>query len=312
MGRRKTGRLVNGVLLLDKPIGMSSNAALQQVRRFFDARKAGHTGALDPLATGLLPVCLGEATKFSHFLLDADKTYEVVAQLGVRTTTSDADGEVVSTSTVTQTAADVSALIPAFVGEQMQQPSLYSALKYEGRPLYYYARNGIEVPRKQRQINIYSIELLDFNPQLAQATMRVRCSKGTYIRTLVDDIGERLGCGAHVAQLRRTEVSGIEGNMITLDALAELAQQAPTVAELDQLLLPMDATIATLPEVLIDAAAALLFQHGHAVTPTTPVNTSNSVVRVRDELGQFHGIATWEGELLQPKRVVNLDCKPSV
>ncbi|PTB99232.1 tRNA pseudouridine(55) synthase TruB, partial [Marinobacter sp. Z-F4-2] len=167
MGRRKSGRDVSGVILLDKPLAVTSNAALQQVRRFFNANKAGHTGALDPLATGLLPLCFGEATKVSHFALEADKTYQVTAQLGVRTTTSDAEGEVVSQQPVTVDEATIRSLLPEFEGEQSQSPSMYSALKYEGRPLYYYARLGIDVPRKTRTIHIRSIQFLDFsNDQL--------------------------------------------------------------------------------------------------------------------------------------------------
>ncbi|PTB84735.1 tRNA pseudouridine(55) synthase TruB, partial [Pseudidiomarina aestuarii] len=213
MGRRKSGRDVSGVILLDKPLAVTSNAALQQVRRFFNANKAGHTGALDPLATGLLPLCFGEATKVSHFALEADKTYQVTAQLGVRTTTSDAEGEVVSQQPVTVDEATIRSLLPEFEGEQSQSPSMYSALKYEGRPLYYYARLGIDVPRKTRTIHIRSIQFLDFSND--QLKLEVTCSKGTYIRTLIDDLGQRLGCGAHVAALHRTWIEGVEGPWVT-------------------------------------------------------------------------------------------------
>src|SRR5690554_7966123 len=213
MGRRKSGRVVNGVILLDKPQGLTSNAALQQVRRFFNANKAGHTGALDPLATGVLPLCFGEATKLSHFSLAADKTYQVVAQLGQRTTTSDAEGDVVWQATPAQLAAvnsdRIDSAIAHFTGEQTQSPSMYSALKYEGRPLYWYARQGIEVPRKMRTIHIRDIQFLNWTHD--QLTLEVTCSKGTYIRTLIDDLGQHLGCGAYVQELHRTWIEGVVG-----------------------------------------------------------------------------------------------------
>src|SRR5690554_2306988 len=213
MGRRKSGRNVSGVILLNKPRDITSNAALQKVRRFFNANKAGHTGALDPLATGLLPLCFGEATKVSHYALEADKTYQVVAQLGARTTTSDAEGEVVERCQPHQltqlTRAKIDAAITTFIGEQTQSPSMYSALKYEGRPLYWYARQGIEVPRKMRTIHIRDIQFLNWTHD--QLTLEVTCSKGTYIRTLIDDLGQHLGCGAYVQELHRTWIEGVVG-----------------------------------------------------------------------------------------------------
>ena len=196
MGRRRKGRAINGVVLVDKHQGASSNNILQRVRWAFGAAKAGHTGALDPLATGLLPICLGEATKFSQFLLDTDKTYQVTAKLGVRTTTSDADGEVVSEKPVAVEEAQLDTAIDTFRGTTDQMPSMYSALKHEGQPLYKYARQGIEVPRKVRPITVYSIERTRFEGD--ELDMTIHCSKGTYIRTIVDDLGEKLGCGAHV------------------------------------------------------------------------------------------------------------------
>ncbi len=216
--RLRKGRDLTGVVLLNKPQGMSSNHALQRVKRLYNAQKAGHTGALDPLATGILPVCLGEATKFSQYLLDADKAYRVEATLGVRTTTSDAEGEVVEEKPVAVDAAKVADAIKQFIGEQEQSPSIYSALKHEGRPLYYYARQGIEVPKKTRTITVHSIELLDIQDN--KVTLQVSCSKGTYIRTLVDDLGQLLGCGAHVSMLHRNAVADIaEAAMVTLEQL---------------------------------------------------------------------------------------------
>lgn len=205
MARRRKGRPVNGVILLDKPTGISSNDALQKVKRIYFAEKAGHTGALDPLATGMLPICLGEATKFSQFLLDSDKRYRVIAKLGERTNTSDSDGEVVETRDINVTPELLDECIDKFRGESDQVPSMFSALKYQGKPLYEYARQGIEVPREARKITVYEIVLHRFEGD--EVEMEVHCSKGTYIRTIVDDLGEMLGCGAHVTMLRRTAVA---------------------------------------------------------------------------------------------------------
>ncbi|WP_341503373.1 tRNA pseudouridine(55) synthase TruB [Gallaecimonas sp. GXIMD4217] len=267
--RRPKGRPVDGILLLDKPKGLSSNEALQQVKYIYFAQKAGHTGALDPLATGMLPICFGEATKFSQFLLDSDKAYTVVAKLGVRTTTSDADGEVVSERPVNVELADLLEALDQFRGPIEQVPSMYSALKYQGKPLYKYAREGIEVPREARPITIYKLTLVRFEGD--ELELDVHCSKGTYIRTLVDDLGEVLGCGAHVAELRRTGVSGypIE-RMVTLDRLEGLLAKAredgvPPSQYLDALLLPMDTAVQDLPEVNLQESTAFYLRQGQAV-----------------------------------------------
>lgn len=204
MARRSKGRPVDGIVLLHKPQGISSNKALQQAKGIYFAQKAGHTGALDPLATGMLPICFGEATKFTQFLLDTDKTYVVRAQLGERTTTSDSDGEIVETRPVEITQQQLEQEVASFLGESDQYPSMYSALKYQGQPLYKYAREGIEVPRKCRKINVYSITLDEYDAEHQQIQMTVHVSKGTYIRTIVDDLGEKLGCGAHVIMLHRS------------------------------------------------------------------------------------------------------------
>src|SRR5690554_4615364 len=223
------------MVLIDKPTGITSNRVVQIVRRLFNANSAGHTGALDPLATGMLPVCLGEATKFSQLMLEADKAYRVVAKLGERTDTSDADGTVVERHPVNITKEVLLAALPQFRGDIQQVPSMFSALKYEGKPLYEYARAGKTVSRKARDITVYSLELVAFTGDTA--TLDVQCSNGTYIRTIVDDLGQVLGCGAHVQQLRRTGIEKFPvDKMITLEQLEAAAESGPP----DSLLLPMD------------------------------------------------------------------------
>ncbi|EGQ7775218.1 TPA: tRNA pseudouridine(55) synthase TruB [Vibrio parahaemolyticus] len=269
MARRRKGRPINGVILLDKPTGISSNDALQKVKRIYFAEKAGHTGALDPLATGMLPICLGEATKFSQFLLDSDKRYRVIAKLGERTNTSDSDGEVVETRPVDVTLEKLEACIEKFRGESDQVPSMFSALKYQGKPLYEYARKGIEVPRESRKITVYEIILHRFEDD--EVEMEVHCSKGTYIRTIVDDLGEMLGCGAHVTMLRRTAVAKYPyEKMVTLEHLNELLERAhrEEIAPrelLDPLLMPMDTAVEDLPEVNLIPELADMVQHGQPV-----------------------------------------------
>ena len=257
--RPRKGRPINGVLLLDKPKEMTSNRAIQVIKRLYEAQKVGHTGALDPLATGLLPVCLGEATKFSQYLLDADKAYRVEAQLGVRTTTSDAEGEVVEQNPVDVSDTQLNDIIAQFTGEQAQTPSIYSALKYEGKPLYYYARRGIDVPRKTRTISVRAIELLHRDGDFV--TLQVACSKGTYIRTLVDDMGQALGCGAHVRELRRTHVANLtDAQQWSLEAL-EQCDDEQRLACLE----PVDTLLNELPTQTISQAEARDVMHGQPV-----------------------------------------------
>lgn len=306
MGRRNKGRKVNGVILIDKHLGESSNRVLQQVKRAFGAAKAGHTGALDPLATGMLPICLGEATKFSQFLLDTDKTYVVTARFGVRTTTSDADGEVVSEKPVDITAEQLHAAIESFKGTTEQIPSMYSALKYEGQPLYKYAREGKTVPRKSRPITVYSIDLLRFEDD--EADMRIHCSKGTYIRTIVDDMGEKLGCGAHVKHLRRLSVGHYPAaKMLTVEALEQLADDAgDDKGKLDELLLPMDTAVQLLDKADVNDKGAIAFAHGNTVSGH--YQGLNELVRVYDNQNKFLGVGTVETpSRLAPKRVVNYE-----
>ena len=251
--RRKSGRAINGILLLDKASGISSNKALQQVKSLYKAQKAGHTGSLDPLATGVLPICLGEATKVSAFLLDADKKYRVVIKLGEKTDTADAEGEVIasySTDMISEQA--IKEVLPSFIGEQMQLPPMYSALKHNGERLYTLARQGIEVERKPRQITIYDLGLVSVD--LPFFTLDVHCSKGTYIRTLAEDIGEKLGCGAYVAVLERTSVGAFEGNTVTYEKLSQMAESG--LSEIDKLLLPIDSAIADWPEINLNSDSA--------------------------------------------------------
>ncbi|CAI8200008.1 MAG: tRNA pseudouridine synthase B [Marinobacterium sp. xm-d-530] len=264
MARRKKGRRIDGVFLLDKPPGISSNAALQKVKRLYDAAKAGHTGALDPLATGMLPICLGEATKFSQFLLDSDKRYITTAKLGVRTDSSDADGEVIDTQPVPELDRDaLNDLIQAkFSGEIEQVPSMFSALKHNGQPLYKLARKGETVEVKPRQVRIYEIKLLDLRAD--EVDLEVHCSKGTYIRSIVEDLGLALGCGAHVSMLRRLAVATYDRNaMLTLDQLNDIAQQRESdqsleciQMRLDALLLPPWSAVESLPSIELPADLA--------------------------------------------------------
>ncbi|MEI8628779.1 tRNA pseudouridine(55) synthase TruB [Vibrio sp. M60_M70] len=308
MARRRKGRPINGVILLDKPTGISSNDALQKVKRIYFAEKAGHTGALDPLATGMLPICLGEATKFSQFLLDSDKRYRVIAKLGERTNTSDSDGEVVETRPVDVTLDKLEACIDKFRGESDQVPSMFSALKYQGKPLYEYARKGIEVPRESRKITVYEIVLHRFEGD--EVEMEVHCSKGTYIRTIVDDLGEMLGCGAHVTMLRRTGVAKYPyEKMVTLEQLNELLEQAhrEELAPrelLDPLLLPMDTAVEDLPEVNLVPELADMVQHGQPVQ-VFGAPTEGSLRLTMGEECLFIGVGEMnEDGKIAPKRLV--------
>lgn len=314
MAKRRKGRPVNGVILLDKPYEMSSNSALQKVKRIFFAQKAGHTGALDPLATGMLPICLGEGTKFSQFLLDTDKTYQVTAKLGIRTTTSDADGEVVSEKPVNISDEQLATALDAFRGTTQQVPSMYSALKYQGQPLYKYAREGIEVPRESRNITVFRLDLLRFEND--EVDLDIHVSKGTYIRTIVDDLGELLGCGAHVADLRRSAVGNYPTDrMVTLEQLESLLEQAktqdtPPSELLDPLLLPMTTACDGIPEVFIDDMSANYLRHGNPVQASNAPSEGLVQVFIGDdvETGEFIGIGQIDDDgLVAPKRIVVLN-----
>ncbi|WP_119968456.1 tRNA pseudouridine(55) synthase TruB [Shewanella japonica] len=308
MARRRKGRFINGIVLLDKGTGISSNHALQRVKRLYNANKAGHTGALDPLATGMLPVCLGEATKFSQHLLDADKRYLVTAKLGERTDTSDSDGEVVQIRPVKFEQKLLEDSLEHFRGDTMQVPSMFSALKYQGQPLYKYAREGIEVPREARPITVF--ELLFVSLEGDDLTLDIHCSKGTYIRTIIDDLGEMLGCGAHVTMLRRTQVAGYPyEKMMTLEQLTELAEHVDKEDEssfsvLDDLLLPMDTAVANFTEVNLPDACEQFIMQGQPVQ-ATGLKAGELVRMTLGEQRRFIGIGTMNDDgLLAPKRLV--------
>ena len=310
MARKRTrGRLVNGVFLLDKPFGLSSNHALQRVRRLFDANKAGHTGSLDPLATGVLPICLGEATKFSQFLLDAEKGYRSTFSLGLRTESGDVDGGEVSRIDASNiTLQQIEAAVETFRGEIQQVPSMYSALKHNGQPLYKLARQGIEVERAARSITIYDYKILDFRPGvIAELDVEVRCSKGTYIRSLADDLGQMLGCGAHVSALHRTLAGPFhESETLTLSALEEMRESCEP-EQLDHLLKPMDIAVADRMAVELSETVATYFQLGQEVMSGEAFRNGQEgdIVRVFREGGAFLGVATvTEDGRIAPKRLV--------
>lgn len=271
---RRIKRDVSGILILDKPMGASSNAVLQTVKHLYKAKKAGHTGSLDPLASGMLPICFGEATKFSQFLLNSDKAYWVQAKLGVRTSTSDAEGEVVNERVVPAlTQHQLTVALQAFQGETEQVPSMFSALKFNGQPLYKLARQGIEVDRPARRIFVYAIDFIHYEKQIL--TFKLHCSKGTYVRTIVDDLGEALQCGAHVISLRRTTVGAFEtGCMQDLTVLESLCHSdADDMSALDQILLPVSAAIEHFPILILSESMASLVRQGQPVfLPDAPVN----------------------------------------
>jgi tRNA pseudouridine55 synthase len=308
MARRPKGRFIDGIVLLDKDTGMSSNFALQRVKRFFNANKAGHTGALDPLATGMLPICLGEATKFSQHLLDSDKRYLVTAKLGQRTDTSDSDGEVVQTRPVNVTQALLDEKLAFFRGTTQQIPSMYSALKYQGQPLYKYAREGIEVPRESRPITVFELNFIKLEGD--ELTLDIHCSKGTYIRTIIDDLGEMLGCGAHVIMLRRTQVAEYPyEKMVTLAQLEALLEQAhrQDVAPqtlMDPLLLPMDTAVAKFAEINLSEAMLYYVMQGQAIQAAGLKPDELVRITIGDER-RFVGMGIMNDDgLLAPKRLI--------
>ena len=294
--RHSKGRNINGILLLDKPVGMSSNAALQVVKRLFQAAKAGHTGSLDPLASGLLPICFGEATKASGFLLDADKHYRVRCKLGEKTTTGDAEGEVIESLPVPALdAAALNATLARFRGTIEQIPPMYSAVKHQGQRLYKLARQGVEVEREPRQIVIHELTLLGWEPPFFD--IDVRCTKGTYVRTLAEDIGAALGCGAHVTELRRLGVGPYdESGMIALDRLSDLAGDQG-VAALDEHLRPIESALEQWPDVRLSPDAAFYLRQGQAVV--VPHAPTSGWVRLYAGDRQFLGM----GEILDDGRV---------
>lgn len=288
-------RPVDGLVLLDKPVGWTSNAALQAVKRLYRAKKAGHTGSLDPLASGLLPLCLGEATKLSGLLLNADKSYRFTCRLGVITATGDAEGEVLATRPVGPLIREqIEAALRRFTGPIQQIPPMYSAVKRDGQPLYKLARQGIEVERAPREVTVHELRLLRQDAE--ELECELRCSKGTYVRTLATDLGEALGCGAHVSALRRTAVEPYDAaRMVTLDALRERAERG--LAALDEWLLPPDSAVANWPAVSVSGDSAFYLRQGQPVlVPRAP---SQGWLRLYQEGRQFLGI----GEILDDGRV---------
>ena len=294
---KRVKKNVNGVLLLDKPLGFSSNQALQKVKWLYSAAKAGHTGTLDPLATGLLPICLGEATKFAQYVTDADKTYFATIKLGATTTTGDAEGELLTTAPVNVTYAQFQTVCKQFIGEISQVPPMYSALKHEGKALYEYARAGVDIERQARLITIKKIEVNALEGDIAQIT--VTCSKGTYIRTLAEDIGTVLGCGAHLIGLRRTETAGyLLSQAVTIEQL-----EAMLIVAREVLLLPVDSAIEKLPKVILNSDTVYYLMQGQAVWQAGKL--PNGDLRLYDEQNNFLGLGCLQDDgKITPKRLI--------
>lgn len=295
---KRIKRPVSGVLLLDKPAGFSSNQALQRVKNIYQAAKAGHTGNLDPFATGLLPICFGEATKFSHTLLDADKGYRAIIKLGIVTTTGDIEGDVVSQRPVSVTKPEVERVLAGFVGEITQIPPMHSALKHQGKPLYEYARAGVEIERKPRQVMIYRLALIDFRGD--ELEIEVACSKGTYIRVLGEDIGAKLGYGGHLTLLRRLETGGFRlEEAYTLEALEKSTRE-----ERDARLLAVDALLADMPEIELDADSAFYLCQGQSVWKAGI--SSAPLLRAYGPARKFLGLVENLGDgRVKPKRLLS-------
>ena len=301
--RRRNGRNVDGILLLDKPLGKTSNGALQEVKHLFRANKAGHTGSLDPLATGLLPICLGQATRMSAFLLDADKRYRATFRLGERTSTGDAEGDVVETREVPALDLnDIERVLETFRGDIQQIPPMHSAIKRNGQPLYKLAHQGIEVERDPRPVTIFALDMLSLNGN--DMEVLVHCSKGTYVRTLAEDIGEALGVGAHVSALRRLTVGPFDESqtLYTIDQIRDAAEEGREAV--DAMLLPLESAIADRPAVHLGADSAFYLNQGQpVVVPRAPTEGLVRLYRGKDE---FLGV----GEVLDdgrigPKRLVH-------
>lgn len=295
---------VDGILLLDKPTELSSNNVLQKVRRLFNAKKAGHTGALDPLATGMLPICFGMATKFSQFLLNADKRYHVIARLGQRTDTADIHGRIICQRPIKVTQSQLSDALNKFQGNLTQVPSMYSALKYHGKPLYKYARQGLIVERKSRIITIYDLKCNRWQGDELELT--IHCSKGTYIRTIIDDLGQLLGCGAHVIYLRRLQVANYSHEqMITLEQLNSLkhllgSSSSALREKLNSFLLPIDTVINYFPEVNISSIIARRFKYGQAIMINHGFCKGHKIRVTEGDAHKFIGIA----EINTQKKIV--------
>jgi tRNA pseudouridine55 synthase len=296
MQKKSLKREIDGVFLLDKPLGFSSNQALKKIQWLFNAKKAGHTGTLDPMATGLLPICLGEATKFSHRLLNAHKSYIATIQLGITTSTGDQEGEVISEKEVVLNEAQLKDTLKKFIGDTTQIPPMYSALKFEGKPLYEYAREGIEIERKSRQIKIFDIKLINIEKSII--TIEVLCSKGTYIRTLAEDIGQTMGCGAHLKGLERTQT----GNFQLSEALSIEALEAMPMASREKALMPIDVLLEELSSIKLNMAELDAIKKGQSIDF---MSKNDKEVRLYSPSGQFVGVGQpdLKGRLF-PKRLI--------
>lgn len=299
MSKSSCNQTINGILLVNKNTGLSSNAVLQKAKHLYRAKKAGHSGSLDPLATGMLVVCFGEATKFCQYLLDADKTYEATGTLGIKTNTADADGETIATCPVFDVSREqLQSAIDSYCGVIQQTPSMFSALKHKGAPLYKYARQGIEIERKAREVHIKSIELLAFDG--LSFTISVTCSKGTYIRNLVEDIGEHLGVYAHVSALHRTYTAGFQQHKMV--SIAEL--ETMNEADLSQCLLPMQTAIEHLPALALQEDEVQFLRQGKWITPQS-IPPQSDVFRLLDEQANFIGLGEiGENGVLKVRRLL--------
>jgi len=288
--RSKNTQDINGILLLDKPLGISSNRVLQQVKNLFRARKAGHTGNLDPLATGVLPICFGEASKVTAFLLDSNKRYTCTAKLGETTTTGDKEGDISQTRDIDhQKLTDIESILDKFRGEIQQIPPMYSALKHKGQPLYKLARQGIEIERKARDVTIHQLNLIAQTDDTL--TLDVLCSKGTYIRTLTEDIGKVLGCGAHLSLLRRTDVEPFDcSKLYTIEEIQTLAENN----QLAETLLPIDSALIKLPKIILTDEEAKLIRHGLKVTRDNL--PKSDMIRLYLENNDFIGIGRYSSD----------------
>lgn len=303
-GKHSRGRQVHGILLFDKPAGLSSNQALQQVKSLYNAAKAGHTGSLDPLATGMLPLCFGEATKISAFLLDSDKSYVFTCKLGVKTTTGDSEGEVIERCAVPKLRkGEINAVLTQFSGVIEQIPPMFSALRHNGKRLYELARQGLEVERKPRKVTIHKIELLDYNE--SEWMIKVSCSKGTYIRSLAEDIGMKLNCVAHVSALRRISVVPFSpDSMLSWADLNKHAEQG--LPALDQCLLPADAALGQWPDVHLTRDSAYYLKQGQAIL--VPHAPTEGIVRLYNESRNFIGLGQVQDDgKVAPKRLFFMD-----
>lgn len=307
------GRDINGIILLDKPPGLSSNNLLQKVKYLFRANKAGHTGSLDPLATGMLPICLGQATKFSQYLLNADKRYRVTARLGYRTDTLDGYGKIISTRPVNIKQVNIEDALDCFRGQIQQVPPMFSAVKYHGKELYKYARKGIAVPRDYRTIHIYDINLITYDNKSIE--LEICCSKGTYIRTIIDDLGEILGCGAHVIKLKRLSISSYPpSSMITIEKLqsiydeAYITQASCPLEQIDVLLLPIDSAINDMPTINLPINSAALIRLGQTIyINNNMIYTNTGLLRMTEGVEKrFFGIGKMiKHGLLAPYRLLS-------